>query len=46
MIILFLSNFSEVGNPAAWLYAAAVEFLIFDSIGITLIIREVMKLMK
>jgi hypothetical protein len=41
MIILFISNFAKVEDPACWLYAAAVEFLVIDSIAIGFICRAI-----
>ena len=41
MIILFISNFVEVNEPENWLYAAAVEFLVIDSLAIGFMVRMV-----
>jgi len=42
MIILFISNFPDVEKPAPWLYAAAVEFLVIDSVAIGLLARAIL----
>jgi hypothetical protein len=41
MIILFIANFAKVDEPARWLYAAAVEFLVIDSIAVGFLYRAV-----
>ncbi len=43
MMTLFISNFVDVEEPAAWLYVAAIEAITFDVFIVMLILSGLQK---